>query len=51
MSGVLMSFGAVMVRLISVVTCFTSFCVSYPNESKGTVGFGSTKGEIVSPIY
>ena len=43
MTVVLMGFGAGMVRLRSVAICFTAFCVSYPNEREGTVGFGSAR--------
>ena len=50
-SGVLMACGAGIARLISVAIYFIEFCVSSPNESEGTVGLGSTKGEIIYPIY
>ena len=46
-----MAFGGVMAQLRSVAICFTAFCVSCPNESEGTVGFGSAKIPIMSPIY
>ena len=50
-SDLSMVFGAGIVRLISVAICFIEFCVSYPNESEGTLGFGCTKKEIISLIY
>ena len=50
MSVLLMDLGAGMARFISVVICFDTFCVSSPNESGGTVGFGSYKREIISPV-
>ena len=51
MSVVLMDFGTGIARFRSVSICFTGFFVSSPNESEGTVGFGSSKRAIVSVIY
>ena len=48
---VLMGFGAGMARLMSVLMCFTKFCISYPNEREITVEFGSSKRGIMSVIY
>ena len=46
-----MAFGTGMARFRSVAIFLTAFCLSPPNESDGTVGFGSTKIEILSQIY
>ena len=51
MSVVLMDFGAGMARLRSVAICFTTFCVSNPNESEGKVVFGYSKRARMSAIY
>ena len=45
-----MAFGTGMARFRSVAIFFTAFCVSSPNESEVTEGFGSAKGSIISPI-
>ena len=50
MSVVLIVFGAGMARSRSVAIFFNEFCVSYPNEMYGTVGFGSSKIYIISVI-
>ena len=50
MSVVSVYFFAGKARLMSVAICFTVFCVSSPNESVVTVGFGSSKLVIMSLI-
>ena len=50
MSFISLDFGEVMAWLRIVVICFTEFCLSPPNESEGTVGFGSANRSIISTI-
>ena len=47
---VLMDFGAGMARLRRAVIFKTTFRVSYPNESEGTVSLGSSKIAIMYAI-
>ena len=48
---ILMGFGTGMARLRSVAICFNAFFVSSTNEREGTVGFGSSKREMMSVIH
>ena len=51
MSVVSMVFDAGIARLRIFDICFTAFCVTFANESEGTVGFGSARRAIMYPIY
>ena len=48
---VFLDFGAGMAWLRIVAICFTTFCVSSPNEREVTVSIGYAKREIMSVIY